>query len=91
MKVMHNEVMRTTVNLDEDVHEYATVYANANGISLSAALNEIVRKAEGRPSEEPLIVFSSDGFPMFPPTGGRITSEMVRKIEAEEFDPKNFT
>lgn len=83
--------MRTTVNLDDDVHEKASVYAEANGISLSNALNELVRKSEMPRIEEPLLVFSEAGFPMFPPTGGRITSEMIKKIEEEEFDPKNFT
>ena len=83
--------MRTTVNLDDDVHEFATIYAEAKGISLSHALNELVRKAERPPNEEPLLIFSDDGFPMFPPTGGRVTSEMIKKIEEEEFDPKNYT
>lgn len=87
---MHNGTMRTTINLDEDVHEFATYYANSKGISLSAAMNELVREAEKPQDREPLIVFSSDGFPMFPPTGGRITAEIVKKIEEEEFDPKKF-
>jgi hypothetical protein len=82
--------MRTTITLDDDVHEFATYYANAKGISLSAAMNELVRKAEKPQDREPLIVFSADGFPMFPPTEGTITSEMVKKIEEEEFDPKKF-
>jgi len=82
--------MRTTITLDEDVHEFATYYANAKGITLSAAMNELIRKAERPSVAEPLIVYSSDGFPMFPPTEGTITSEMVKKIEEEEFDPEKF-
>ncbi len=84
--------MRTTITLDDDVHEFATYYANARGISLSTAMNELVRKAENSPNlqPEPLIVFSPDGFPMFHPTEGRITSEMVKKLEEEEYDPKKF-
>jgi hypothetical protein len=82
--------MRTTITLDDDVHEFAAYYAHARGITLSAAMNELVRKAENPPDTEPLIVFSPDGFPMFPPTGGRITSEMVKKLEEEEYDPKKF-
>ena len=88
---MHNRIMRTTINLDEDVHEIAMYYANANGLTLSAAMNELVRKAEKPSATGPLIVFSADGFPMFPPSEGTITSEMVKKIEEEEFDPKKFT
>jgi hypothetical protein len=85
--------MRTSVTLDDDVHEFASSYAHGRGITLSAALNELVRKAESAPAPEPEIVYSSDGFPMFPPSGnGRvITDEMVRKLEEEEFDPKKFT
>jgi hypothetical protein len=82
--------MRTSVTLDEDVHEFASSYAHGRGISLSAALNELVRKAESAPTPEPDIVFSPEGFPMFPPTGGRITSEMVKELEEDEFDPQKF-
>jgi hypothetical protein len=83
--------MRTTITLDDDVHEFASYYANAKGITLSAAMNELVRKAEKPQDPEPLIVYSPEGLPMFPPTGRTITSEMVRKLEEEEFDPKKFT
>ncbi|MGA7342109.1 MAG: hypothetical protein WBE72_00280 [Terracidiphilus sp.] len=79
------------MTLEDDVHEYATHYADARGITLSAALNELVRKAESTPVSHPEIVYSPDGFPMFPPTEGKITSEMVKKLEEEEFDPKKFT
>lgn len=87
---MQNKRMRTTITLDDDVHDFATYYANARGITLSAAMNELVRKAEGSRDFEPLIVYSPEGFPMFPPAEGTITSEMVKKLEEEEFDPKKF-
>jgi hypothetical protein len=79
--------MRTTITLDDDVHEFAAYYARVRGLTLSGAMNELVRKAENPPEAEPLIVFSPDGFPMFPPSGtGRvITSEMVKEAEADEF------
>jgi hypothetical protein len=82
--------MRTTINLDEDVHEFAMYYANAKGISLSGAMNEIVRKFETGPKPAPDIRRGPNGLPMFPRTGRKITSEMVKQIEEEEFDPKNF-
>jgi hypothetical protein len=86
--------MRTTITLDDDVHEFATYYANSRGITLSAAMNDLVRKAEN-PSVpgEPLIDFSPEGLPMFPPAGnGRVlTSEMVKRLDEEEYDPKKFT
>ncbi len=79
--------MRTTITLDDDVHEFASYYANAKGITLSAAMNELIRKVENPPKAEPLIVFSPEGFPMFPPSGtGRvITDEMVKEAEADDF------
>jgi hypothetical protein len=88
--MMHNFNMRTTVALDDDVHEFATYYARGKGITLSAALNELVRQAETAPKPEPDIVIGTHGLPMFPRTGNTITSEMVKKLEEEEFDPSKF-
>jgi hypothetical protein len=85
--------MRTTITLADETHEFASYYARARGLTLSAAIDELIRKAEVAPASKPKIVFSPDGFPMFPPSGsGRtITEEMVKKLEEEEFDPKKFT
>ncbi len=82
--------MRTSVTLEDDTYEFVLCYSRGRGITLSAALNELIRKAETAPAPEPEIVFSPEGFPMFPPTGGRITSEMVKKLEEDEFDPRKF-
>jgi hypothetical protein len=85
--------MRTTVTLDDETHEFASYYARAKGISLGAAIDELIRKAQASPAApdaKPDIRVGPNGLPMFPPTGRTITSEMVKKIEEEEFDPKNF-
>lgn len=87
---MQNWSMRTTITLDQDVHDFATYYANSKGITLSAAMNELVRKAEAGPKPKPDIRIGPNGLPMFPPSGRKITCEMVKRIEEEEFDPKNF-
>lgn len=79
------------MTLDDETHEFAAYYARARGLSLSAAINELIRKAELGPVQEPEIIWSAEGIPMFPPTGRRITSEMVKRLEEEEFDPKKFT
>ena len=84
------KAMRTTLTLDDDVHEFATYYANAKGITLSAAMNELVRKAETAPVPEPQIRRAPDGFPLLPPSGRVITSEMVKQLEEEEFDPRKL-
>lgn len=83
--------MRTTITLDDDVHEFVAIYARARGISLSAAIGELIRKAEAAPPAEPDIRWSKSGLPMFPPTGRTITAEMVKKLEEEEFGPEAFT
>ena len=88
---MHNSSMRTTITLDDETHEFAAYYARSRGISLSAAIDELIRKAQTRPAPKPQIQIGPAGLPMFPPTGRTITAEMVKKIEEEEFDPKNFT
>jgi hypothetical protein len=83
--------MRTTVTIDDETHEFVSYYARAKGSSLGAAIDELIRKAQSAPPPPPPeILRSPNGLPMFPPTGRTITSEMVKKLEEEEFDPKNF-
>ncbi len=43
---MHNEPMRTTITLDDEIHEFAHYYARREGSTLSAAINELIRKAQ---------------------------------------------
>lgn len=76
-------LMRTSITLDDQIHEFASVYASARGISLSAAINELVRKAQVVPSKDLEISRNPNGLPMFPPTGRTITAEMVKKLEEE--------
>jgi len=44
--------MRTTVNLDPDVYDFASAYAGGKGITLSAAISELIRRAEQMPEPE---------------------------------------
>jgi hypothetical protein len=84
--------MRTTITLNDVTHTFASYYAHARGITLSAAIDELIRKAQAAPASKPEIFFSPiSGLPMFPPRDGTITAEMVKKIEEEEFDPQLFT
>ncbi|MGA2572165.1 MAG: hypothetical protein ABSF23_16785 [Terracidiphilus sp.] len=85
--------MRTTVTLDDETHEFASYYARARGLTLSAAIDELIRKAQAGPAPaKPDIRRGPNGFPMFPPsdTGSVLTDEMVKKLEEEEFDPEKF-
>jgi hypothetical protein len=76
--------MRTRITLDEDVHEFATVYARSRRITLSAAIGELIRKAPKEPPAKSEIRRSADGFPLLPRTGRLITSEMVKELSEEE-------
>ena len=87
---MHNWMMRTTITLSEETHEFASYYAKARGITLSAAIDELIRKAEAAPSSVHEIAYSDIGLPMLPPSGRTITCEMVKKLGEDEFDPAKF-
>lgn len=77
--------MRTSITLDDDVHEFASVYAEARGITLGAALGELVRKArDGAKPAHAGIRILPNGLPVFRSRGRKLTPEMVR--EAQEDD-----
>lgn len=82
--MMHNGSMRTTVTLDQDVYELATLYARGRGVTLGAALSELARKGSAAPPPESRLVRAPNGLLMFAPRGRVITSEMVK--EAMEDD-----
>ena len=74
--------MRTNINLDDDAHLFASIYAEAKGITLGAAVSELIRKAEKIPPAPAEICHSPvTGLPCFPSRGGVVTTEMVRKLE----------
>lgn len=75
--------MRTTLSLDDDAHQIAAVYAAARGITLGAAIGELIRRAETIPAEAPDIRRSPNGLPCFPPTGRILKSEMIKEAESE--------
>jgi hypothetical protein len=77
--------MRTSITLDDETHDFASVYAQARGITLGAALGELVRKARTAPnSAVSSIKTLPGGLPVFRSRGRKLTPEMVR--EAQEDD-----
>jgi hypothetical protein len=74
-------MMRTTINLPDDVYRVAQSLANANGTSLGEAVAELVRQAL-RP---PLRVNAEKAFPCFdlPPDAEPITLEQTLQAEDE--------
>lgn len=84
---MHNKLMRTTITLDDATHDFATYYARARGLTLGAAIDELIRKAQAGPAPAPPeSEHSPNGLPLLPRTGRVITSEMVKKLSEEEFE-----
>jgi hypothetical protein len=81
--------MRTSINLDEDVHQIATLYAAGRGITLSAAINDAVRRiAMPSRSSSPSspIKTRANGMPVFASRGRVITPEMVKAAQEDEID-----
>jgi hypothetical protein len=74
--------MRTTVNLEPDVLRAVKSIANERGVSLGAAISDLVRKAL-RPPERSTY---DSGFPVFEVREGAppITPEMVRRALEED-------
>jgi len=84
---MHNYTMRTTINLDDDVYELASLYAAGRGITLGAAVGELVRKAKAAPrssSRSTRVRIASNGLPVISSHGRVITSEMVKAAQEDE-------
>jgi hypothetical protein len=86
----HNRDMRVRLTLDEDAHDFAAFYARVRGLTLGAAISELIRKAQAAPAPRPEIQFGPNGLPILPPSGRTITCEMVNKIDDEEYDPKRY-
>jgi hypothetical protein len=86
-KMVHNLCMRTSITLDDDVYQLASLYAAGRGITLSAAINEVVRKvaAPRSKSQSPLRT-APNGLRVFPSRGRVITPEMVKAAQEDEID-----
>ena len=79
--------MRTTINLDEDVYQFAKLYAKERGISLSKTVCELVRKGmEAMQSTSPSLRLkrAPNGLLIIPADGRVITSEMVKAALEED-------
>lgn len=80
--------MRLTVNLDEDAYSFTSAYAGAKGITLSAALSELIRRAEQTaepPSESGRLKRNEYGYLEIAETGDVLTPEMVKAASEDEF------
>ncbi len=78
--------MRTSVTLDDNAYEIASHYAHANGITLSRALSELVRKATEPETLSPGLEKLPNGMTIFASRGKKITPELVQQILDEEYE-----
>lgn len=79
--------MRTSITLDEDVYQLASLYAKGRGVTLGAAIGEMVRKSAAAPrsdSPSPRLKRAPNGLLIFSGTGRVITSEMVKGALEED-------
>lgn len=86
--MVHNYTMRTSITLEADAYRFASAYAGAKGITLSAAISELVRRAE-QMAEAPVststrLKTSARGYLVRAKTGTVITADVVK--EAAEDD-----
>jgi hypothetical protein len=82
----YDDGVRMTVNLDPDVYSFASAYAGAKGITLSAAISELIRRAEQVPdpgSDSHRLKTSQHGYLVIAGTGDRLTPEMVKEASED--------
>ena len=73
--------MRTTLTLDDDIFELAARQAKLRGVSLGKTVSDLLRK--GLNASTP--AQAKDGLVVFhlPPDSPKVTTDDVRRIEAE--------
>jgi len=81
--------MRTTLNIDADAYDFASVYANAKGISLGAAVSELLRKIENMPKlpgDTPArrLKAGPRGYLVKARTGRVVTAEIVKQASEDD-------
>jgi hypothetical protein len=81
--------MRTSITLDEDVYELASLYAAGRGVTLGAAISEMARKGfEARHSDppSPRLKRLPNGMLIVRSDGRVITPEMVKEAQEDEIE-----
>jgi len=78
--------MRTSITLDDDAYQLAYLYAKGRGITLSAAINEAVRRIRAPQSapNSPRIRTLPNGIKVIAANGRVITPEMVKEALEDE-------
>jgi hypothetical protein len=89
MQLVQTSGMRTSITLDDDIYELATLYSQGKGITLGAAIGELVRRGELN-SSAPVaseLKRAANGLLVFAAKPGRvITPELVKRYQEDEFE-----
>ena len=81
--------MRPIYNLAAAPRQFAALYAYARGITLGEAITDLIRKSQRAATVDPepiMFALGPSGFPIFPPKGRILTTEMVLTAQEEDFD-----
>lgn len=84
---MHTGDMRTTVNLDDEVYELANAYAKGKGISLGAALCELIHRQRQTATDverSPRLVRNEHGYLEIAKSRRAVTPAMVKEASEDE-------
>lgn len=87
---LENGRQRTNLHLDNDALAFANFYAAAKGMTLGAAISELIRRAEQAPAPKSDKLIKKNGFLVIKSRGEVVTAEQVKKqlqeLEDEETD-----
>jgi hypothetical protein len=75
-------LMRTTINLDDDIDSIVRQYAESRSIGLGKAISELVRR--GMNTSRPTRIVNGLLVVDLPPDSPPVTTSRVRELEAEE-------
>lgn len=80
--------MRTNLNIDADVYDLASAYAKGNGITLGAAISELVRRGEQAlpPRNSSRLKMNEQGYLVIARSGNALTPEMVKELSEDEIE-----
>ena len=81
------ESQRRNLNIDSDAYTVAVTYAGAKGISIGAAVSELLRRAEqAPPPPSPLLTTNRRGLLVKAKAGRVVTPEMVKELSEDDLD-----
>jgi len=77
----HHEIVRTTINLDDDVFPLIKKYAESRRVPLGKAASELVRR--GLTARRPTRTVHGLTIFELPPDSPQVTTEQVRRLEED--------